>query len=229
MKRTRTSQKISKINGSRVRTKYKPVLNKAGDRCFPSPTVESNRSGRLEGPRKNDPAAMNSPKHMRQRCRAMRLAPRTPPRTSMRTSPAAASRHTEPPSISWAILLLISLAVKTNKTLAGANVLLRPLECGASLSLRRFEAGLRLCVLPCPFQNADPGSWLRLPKRGDNHGIDSDAARSHVPRSARASLPSTSKSNGRCLDSPYVLLPQVRRGPNRPIFLGHFMCQTIKR
>ena len=80
----------------------------------------------------------------------------------------------------------------------------------ASLSLRHFEVGLKLCVPPCPFQNADPGPWLRLPKRGDNHGIDSDAARSHVPRSARASLPSTSKSNGRCPDSPYVLLPQVR-------------------
>ncbi len=32
---------------------------------------------------------MNSPKYMRQRYRAMRFAPRTPPRTSMRTSPAA--------------------------------------------------------------------------------------------------------------------------------------------
>ena len=158
------------------------------------------------------------------------------PRDALGSKNAAAHQHAHVPRgskqthgtpISWAIP--ISLAVKRTKTLAGANVLLRPLECGASLSLRRFEAGLRLCVLPCPFQNADPGSWLRLPKRGDNHGIDSDAARSHVPRSARASLPSTSKSNGRCLDSPYVLLPQVRRGPNRPIFLGHFMCQTIKR
>src|SRR6266852_5976533 len=99
----------------------------------------------------------------------------------------------------------------------------------ASLSLRHFEAGLKPCVPPYPSQNADLGSWLQLPKRGDNHGIDSDAARSHVPRSARASLPSTSKSNGRRPDSPYVLLPQVRRGPNRPIFLRHFMCQTIKR
>ena len=42
VKRTRTSQKISKISGSRVRTKYKVVLNKAGDRYFPSPAVESN-------------------------------------------------------------------------------------------------------------------------------------------------------------------------------------------
>lgn len=39
---------------------------------------------------------MNSPKHMRQRCRATRCVPKTPPRTSMRTSPAAASRTTEP-------------------------------------------------------------------------------------------------------------------------------------
>src|SRR6266481_8075536 len=67
------------------------VLNKAGDRCCPSPTVESNLNGRLEGPRKKDPAAMNSPKHMRQRCRAMRFAPRTPPRASMRASPADGS------------------------------------------------------------------------------------------------------------------------------------------
>src|SRR6267378_192906 len=96
VKRTRTSQKISKISGSRVRIKYKVVLNKAGGRYFPIPTVESNLSGRFEGPRKKDPDAMNNPKHMRQRCRAMRFAPETPPRTSMRTSPAAASSITEP-------------------------------------------------------------------------------------------------------------------------------------
>ena len=46
-----------------VRTRYKPVLNKAGDRRGPSPTAESNLSGRFEGPRKKDPAAMNSPTH----------------------------------------------------------------------------------------------------------------------------------------------------------------------
>src|ERR1700756_228279 len=96
VKRTRTSQKISKISGRMVRTKYKVVLNKAGDRYFPSPTVESNLSGRFDPPKKKDPAAINSPKHMRQRCREMRLTPATPPRTSMRTPPAAASRHTEP-------------------------------------------------------------------------------------------------------------------------------------
>src|SRR5882724_12844511 len=79
-----------------VRIKYKVVLNKAEGRYFPSPTVENNRSGRFEGPRKKEPDAMNRPKHMRQRCRAMRLAPKTPPRTSMRTSPAAASSITEP-------------------------------------------------------------------------------------------------------------------------------------
>src|SRR3989442_4276687 len=95
VKRTRTSQKISKISGSMVRIKYKVVLNKAGDRCCPRPTVESNLSGRFEGPRKKDPAAMNSPKHMRQRCRAMRFVPKTPPRTNMRTSPAAASSITD--------------------------------------------------------------------------------------------------------------------------------------
>ncbi len=135
--------------------------------------------------------------------------------------------------ISWAILLPILDSLqgrpsKTNKDTRRRKCAPPPLRVrSASLSLRHFEAGLKLCVRPCPFQNADPGSWLRLPKRGDNHGIDSDAARSHVVRSARASLPSTSKSKGRCPDSPYALLPLVRRGPNRPIFLGHFMCQTI--
>src|SRR5215469_16855890 len=69
VKRTRTSQKIKMTSGSMVRTKYKPVLNKAGDRCCPIPTDESNLSGRFEGPRKKDPAAINSPKHMRQRWR----------------------------------------------------------------------------------------------------------------------------------------------------------------
>src|ERR1700756_3495150 len=59
VKRTRTSQKISKISGRMVRTKYKVVLNKAGDRYFPSPTVESNLSGRFEPPKKKDPAAIN--------------------------------------------------------------------------------------------------------------------------------------------------------------------------
>ena len=63
VRRTRTSQKISKISGSTVRTKYKVVLNKAGDGYFPSPTVESNLSGRFDPPKKNDPAAINSPKH----------------------------------------------------------------------------------------------------------------------------------------------------------------------
>src|ERR1700679_211721 len=79
-----------------VRIKYTVVLNNAWDRCCPKPTDDSNRSGRLEGPIKKDPAAINSPKHMRQRCRAMRFGPTTPPPTSIRTSPAAASSITEP-------------------------------------------------------------------------------------------------------------------------------------
>ena len=74
-KRTRASQKINSRSGSTVSVKYNPVLKKTGDRCLPSPTSESNLNGRLEGPRKKDPAAMNSPKHIRQRCRAMRCAP----------------------------------------------------------------------------------------------------------------------------------------------------------
>ena len=87
VKRTRTSQKISIISGSLPRIKYNVVLNRAGGRCCPSPTAESNLNGRFEGPRKKDPAAMNSPKHMHQRCRAMRFVPRTLPRTSMRMPP----------------------------------------------------------------------------------------------------------------------------------------------
>ena len=78
VKGTRTSQKISKISGSMARSKYKVVLNNAEDRCWPRPTLESNLSGRFEGPMKKDPAAKNKPKHMRQRCRAMRFAPKTP-------------------------------------------------------------------------------------------------------------------------------------------------------
>lgn len=38
VKRTRRSQKISKVRGSMVRTKYKPVLKKAAGRCCPIPT-----------------------------------------------------------------------------------------------------------------------------------------------------------------------------------------------
>ena len=79
-----------------MRIRYRVVPNIDGDRYFPIPTVESNLSGRFDPPKKKDPAAINSPKHMRQRCRVMRFAPKTPPRISMRTSPAAASRHTEP-------------------------------------------------------------------------------------------------------------------------------------
>src|SRR6202044_1157582 len=90
-KRTRISQKISKINGRMVRIKYNVVLNKAGDKCCPIPTVVSNLSGRFDGPRKKDPDAMNKPKHMRHRCRAMRCVPKTPPRNTMRMSPVAAS------------------------------------------------------------------------------------------------------------------------------------------
>jgi hypothetical protein len=96
VKRTRSSQKISITSGSTVRIKYNVVRKRSGDRCCPSPTAESNLNGRFEGPRKKDPAAMNRPKHMRQRCRAMRFAPRTPPLSSMRRSPAPASSITEP-------------------------------------------------------------------------------------------------------------------------------------
>ena len=61
VKRTLTSQKINKIGGSMLRIKYKVVLNKAGDRCCPIPTAESSLSGRFEGPKKKEPAAMNRP------------------------------------------------------------------------------------------------------------------------------------------------------------------------
>jgi len=70
--RTRATQTISKTSGSIVRIEYRLVLNKAGERCCPIPTFDSSRSGRLDGPRRKEPAAMNSPKHMRQRCRTTR-------------------------------------------------------------------------------------------------------------------------------------------------------------
>src|SRR5215472_10165684 len=60
-KRTRTSQKTSKASGSTVRTKHRPMLNKAWGRCCPIPTDESSLSGRFAPPRKKEPAAMNSP------------------------------------------------------------------------------------------------------------------------------------------------------------------------
>jgi len=63
---------------------------------LPDSHCRKHLNGRFDGPRKKNPAAMNRPKHMRQRCRAMRFAPKTPPRTSMRKSPAAASSITEP-------------------------------------------------------------------------------------------------------------------------------------
>ena len=60
-----------------------PVLrNRAGNTCC--------------CPRNKDPEAINSPKHIRQRWRAIRCTPKRPPRTSMRTSLAAESRATEP-------------------------------------------------------------------------------------------------------------------------------------
>src|SRR5215472_18629127 len=96
VKRTRQSQKISRTSGSMLRTKYKSVLNRARGRCWLIPSAETNLSGRFEGPKKNDPAAINSPKHIRQRCRATRFALRTPRFKSMRMSPMAASRHTDP-------------------------------------------------------------------------------------------------------------------------------------
>ncbi len=45
-------------------------------------------------PRKKEPVAMKNPKHMRQRRRLMRGLPETPPRASMRMSPAAAQSRT---------------------------------------------------------------------------------------------------------------------------------------
>ena len=96
VKRIRIIQKINKISGSTVRTRYRGVLNKVGDRCCPIPTAESNLIGRFAPPRKKDPAAINSPKHIRQRCRVIRWVSKRPTRKSMRMSPAAASSITEP-------------------------------------------------------------------------------------------------------------------------------------
>ena len=96
MKRTRTSQKIRNKSGRTAKNRSTSWRNKVRNTCWRSPTDERNLTGRFAGPRKNDPVAMNNPKHMRQRCRAIRVVPATPPRRSMRTSPAAASSSTEP-------------------------------------------------------------------------------------------------------------------------------------
>ena len=82
VKRTRTSQKIINSSGRTPSSKRMwVVLNQAGNKC-----------GRAM---KMDPEAKNSPKYMRQRCRAICCVPEIP-RTIMRTSPAAASRTTLP-------------------------------------------------------------------------------------------------------------------------------------
>ena len=96
VKRSRTTQKISISSGKMARNKSTSWRNNSRKNCCWSPIDESNLSGRLLGPRKNEPVAIKNPKHMRQRCRSMRVTPETPPRTSMRRSPAAASIITEP-------------------------------------------------------------------------------------------------------------------------------------
>ena len=82
-KRTRISQKIIKIRGRKLsRTRTPVFLSRAGKTCWRA--------------RKMDDAAMNSAKHMRHRCRAIRCVPEMPRRMSMRTSPVTASTATEP-------------------------------------------------------------------------------------------------------------------------------------
>jgi hypothetical protein len=81
---TRTSQKIINTSGRKAGTShtFNPRKEAGNTFCWP---------------RKNDPVAMNSPRHMRQRCRTMRCEPKkTAPRQSMRTSPAADNSATEP-------------------------------------------------------------------------------------------------------------------------------------
>lgn len=80
---TRISQKSINIRGRKVRRKSTPALRKrVGNRCCRA--------------RNMDDEAINSAKHIRQRCRAIRCLPEMPPRTSMRISPAPAIRATEP-------------------------------------------------------------------------------------------------------------------------------------
>ena len=125
MKRTRTSQKIRNKSGRTAKNTSTSWRNKVRNTCWRSPTDERNLSGRFAGPRKNDPVAINNPKHMRQRCRAIRVVPETPPRRSMRTSPAAASSITEPrkrfipagtPSLDGPELLIFSIPASQFRT-----------------------------------------------------------------------------------------------------------------
>ena len=83
MNLTRINQKIMSISGRKLSNQSVPVLRKiAGNRCCRARNI--------------DAAAMNSAKHIRQRCRAIRAVPEIPLRTSMRRSPTVASSATEP-------------------------------------------------------------------------------------------------------------------------------------
>jgi len=80
---TRTSQKI---NNSSAKA--------GGTNQIDDPRQEAGNT--FCWPRKNDAAAMNSAKHIRQRCRAILCVPKTPLFLSMRTSPTTDSRAIEP-------------------------------------------------------------------------------------------------------------------------------------
>ena len=82
VKRTRNHQNTSAASGKRAGINHTADPRHAFGNTFCCP-------------RKKDPVAIKNEKHIRQRCRTMRLAPDTP-RKSMRRSPAAASSATEP-------------------------------------------------------------------------------------------------------------------------------------
>src|SRR6266436_5600210 len=103
--------------------------------------AERNGSGRILATRsrieKNDPAAMNRPKHMRQRCRLSLAAPRGAPNRMMRRSPTKASEHTH----RWSQVLPGGKTV-----LFTANVLLGSFE-RADIVAYTMSTGQRKTVL----------------------------------------------------------------------------------
>src|SRR5262249_36130287 len=64
MNRTRSNQKTRKASGRMVKTRYTRIVKKLNGRNRAIPMEESNLSGRFPPPKKNDPDAINNPKHI---------------------------------------------------------------------------------------------------------------------------------------------------------------------
>src|SRR5881275_743533 len=103
--------------------------------------AERNGSGRILATRsrieKNDPAAMNRPKHMRQRCRLSFAAPRGAPNRMMRRSPTKASAQ---------------IVAKKNSIAAGTPLIMK---CGCPMA-----GGVRAMGRPHFMINGVPAAML---------------------------------------------------------------------